>query len=258
MRNVIKFQNASHKEYEYFKNDKFYHEIFCQGNQVLSLEVCLSHALTKIVKSHVVVDNLVPFLQWDIVEIDDDGFTEGQNPVITRESADPRAVEYVQRNIFLGTAFSNLKILYYGTKFYSYSNERPLFTSRDLDDLQIKDVDYLNSLYNSSWRRVFDHGLSLFSCFDEDLAAYVREQAKISKPVNVFKQILNREWNERFDQFEVLESIASPYYYVLPHRNERQYKEFELYGRWRLITNSSFYISFNFKSNLIIGEKTFM
>ncbi|GFR08217.1 uncharacterized protein TNCT_734081 [Trichonephila clavata] len=120
-------------------------------------------------------------------------FTKNQNPVIPRENADPRAVEHLQGNIFLVANLSNLKIGNFGNWFSSFSNERSLFTSLHLDDLKIKDVDYLNSLHKSSWRRVFDRDLSLFSCSDQDIAAYVREQTKISKPMNVFKQILIRE-----------------------------------------------------------------
>ncbi|GFR33026.1 uncharacterized protein TNCT_59361 [Trichonephila clavata] len=256
MRNVIKFQTARPKEYEYFKNNNFYNEIFCHKEHEPSLEACLSHALTKVVKSHLMVDNLVPFLQWDIVDIDADGFTEGQNPVTPRENADPRAVEYAQGNPFLVAAFSNFNILDFNSVSNSYSNERNLITCRDIVDLQINDVVYLNSLHKSSWRRVFDRGLALFSCCDQDIAAYVREQTKISKPMKVFKQILNRELGERFDQFDVLESIASPYYYVLPHQNENEYKSFELFCSWFVITDTTSYISYCFESSLIIGAKT--
>ncbi|GFQ78327.1 uncharacterized protein TNCT_241711 [Trichonephila clavata] len=259
MRNVIKFQTATEEDYEHFKNSLFCNELIFLEKREELVEVCLSHALTKVVKSHELVHNIKPFLQWIIIEIDTDGFTEGQNPFAWRRKRDPRTIEYIQRNLFIVAAFSNsLHEDFFGGWTSYYLHERQLFSDIHLDDLLISDADYLESLHKSSWRRVYANNLCLFSCLEKDIAAYVKEQTRISKPIDVFKQIINRELGEHFDQFEVLESIASPYYYVLPPQDEREYNEFESMDSWLQTTNSTLYLSFSFDISLIIGEKTLM
>ncbi|GFY48803.1 uncharacterized protein TNIN_164911 [Trichonephila inaurata madagascariensis] len=258
LRNVIKFQTATEREYEYLKKSSFYNSLIFQKNQEALLEVCLSHALKKVVKYCEVVHNIEPFRRWDMIKFDIDEFREAQIPVLRREIQDPRNIEYIPRNQFLVADFSNSKRREFLNNWQSCgSREIRLFTNKHLGDLEIPDVDYLDSLHKSSWRRVYDYNLLLLSCMDKDIAAYIKEQTKISKPMNIFKQILNREWGEPFDPFEVLKSIASPYYYVLPHQNERERSEFQSFFPWIQTTNGSSYISLSFKSRLIIAETTF-
>ncbi|GFQ78326.1 uncharacterized protein TNCT_241701 [Trichonephila clavata] len=257
MRNVIKFQIASNEDYEYFQNTRFYSGIFCRWKNMLTFKDCLSHALTQIVKSHVVVHNLEPFRKWDIIKIDGECFTERQHPVIRRGNVHTRAVEYMGRNLFLVAAFSKLlRLDFMDNRSIYHVSERTLFTGTHLDDMQNNDRDYLDLMHKSTWRRVYDMNFYLFSCVDKDIEAYVREQKKISKPVNVFKRIVNRESGEHFDQFRVLKSIALPYYYVFPHQNEREYNEFKSFDDWLDTRNSFQYIYFSFESSLIIGAKT--
>ncbi|PRD32472.1 UNVERIFIED_CONTAM: hypothetical protein NCL1_20329 [Trichonephila clavipes] len=252
MRNIIKFQIASNEDYGYYQKAGFYSELTCHKTHESLLEACLSHALKTVVKYHVVVHNLELFRQWDIISIDVDGF-----PVIRRENVEDKAEEYIQRNLFLVAAFSYSERHEFGSDWYTYyACNRRLFTDIHLDDRQISDADYLSFLGKSSWRRLNDNNLSFFSCSEKDIAAYVKEQTKMSKPINVFKQILNREWGEHFDEFEVLKSIAAPYYFVLPHQNKAEYKMFESLSSWYQKRTSSEYITFRFKSCLIIGEKT--
>ncbi|GFW41116.1 uncharacterized protein TNCV_415251 [Trichonephila clavipes] len=259
MRNVIKFQTATKKDYEHFKNSLFHNELIFRKKHQTLLKLFLSHALTKVVKSHELVHNVEPFIQWDIMDINVHGLTDGQNTVISTENLDTRGIEYIQRNLFIVADFSNSQREDYFCTWSTYFlSNRQLFTCIHLDDLLIFDVDYLDSLHKSSWRRVYNNNIFLFSCLEKDITAYVKEQKKISKPINVFKKIMNREWGAHFDQFEVLEFIASPYYYVLPHQNESEYTEFESFPSWFETTNSSLYISYSFESGLIIGEKTLM
>ncbi|GFW61707.1 uncharacterized protein TNCV_3706421 [Trichonephila clavipes] len=257
LRGVIKCQLEYDDDiYEYLRKKQFFHEIVCHGRQRLLLEVCLAHALTKVVKSHVVVHNLEPFRQWDVINIDVDGFPEGQNPVIWRENVDSKLLEHIQNEtLFLVTAFYGSDRLDFLGDFSSYTyNVRRLFTGIHLEELQVSDVDYWKALHKSTWRRVFNHSLSLFSCMDKDIAAYIKEQTKIRKPMNVFKQILNRGWGEPFDQFEVLKVIASPYYFVLPHQNKREYAMFESLQRWKKLRDSCLYKSYGFVCSLFISK----
>ncbi|GFQ98604.1 uncharacterized protein TNCT_196581 [Trichonephila clavata] len=259
MRNVIKFQIAGNKEYEYFKNKKFYNGLSYQEIHEELLEICLPHALTKVVKAHVAVHNFEPFRPWAIINVDVNGFPGSQNSVIWRQNLNPRPIEFVERNLFLVAAFSNFHLEdFYDDWSTYYPRERRLFTGLrvHLGSQQTTGEEYINSSRKSTWRRVYDKNVSLFSCSDQDIAAYEKEQTKINKPINVFKKIIRREVGERFDQFEVLESIASPYYYILPHQNEKEYNEFEsLYGSHQ--RDRSLKTTFSFVSSLSVGEKYF-
>ncbi|GFQ98606.1 uncharacterized protein TNCT_196591 [Trichonephila clavata] len=256
MRYVIKFQIATNDIYEYFKRIQFFSELVCHRRQRQLLEVCLAYALTKVVKSHVIVHNLEPFRQWDVINIDVDGFPEGQNPVIWRENIDSKVLEHIEKETsFLVTAFYNSDSLDFSHDFSEYNSYGiRLFRGIHLEELQVSDEGYWNSLHKSTWRRVYTHNLSLFSCMEKDIAAYVKEQTKVNKPMNVFKQIINREWGERFDKFEVLKAIASPYYFVLPHQNKREYARFESLQRWKEERRSNVYKSYGVNCSLFIGK----
>ncbi|GFQ78328.1 uncharacterized protein TNCT_241721 [Trichonephila clavata] len=254
MRNVIKFQTANNEEYEYFKKFSFYNELIFQEKHEALFKVCLSHALEKVVNSRELVHNVEPFLQWSVIRVGIKDTAEAQNPVIWEQ--DHTDIGCIH---FLASFFNNSEQQEFLNWQEPYnSRETPLFTNIHLDDLEILKDDYLDCLHKSTWRHVYDNNVSLFSCLDKDIAAYVKEQTKISKPINVFKQIINRELGEHFNQFEVLESIASPYYYVLPHQNESEYSEFESFHNWIQTTNSTVYISFSFACSLIFLGITLM
>ncbi|GFY72667.1 uncharacterized protein TNIN_366431 [Trichonephila inaurata madagascariensis] len=256
MRSLIECQLEYEDTYECLGEREFFHELVCHGRQRLLLEVCLAHALTKVVKSHFVIHNLEPFRKWDVINIDVDGFPEGQNPVIWRENVDSKLLEHIQNEtLFLVTTFYNSDRLDFLGGFSKYEHYyRRLFTGIHLDELQVSDVGYWDALHKSTWRRVFNNSLSLFSCMDKDIAAYIKEQMKISKPMNVFKQILHREWGEPFDPFEVLKVIASPYYFVLPHQNKREHAMFESLQWWKGRVDSVLYKSYGFVCRLFIGK----
>ncbi|GFW61690.1 hypothetical protein TNCV_3706251 [Trichonephila clavipes] len=79
-------------------------------------------------------------------------------------------------------------------------------------------------MHTSAWRRVFADNLIDFNCTDSHFAAYVRGQ-KEERPIHLFKEISKREMGGTFDHFRVLESLASPYDYVLPHHREPNFDE---------------------------------
>ncbi|GFT20470.1 uncharacterized protein NPIL_243691 [Nephila pilipes] len=73
MRNAIKFQIASEEDCNCFKNP-FTHMILYKRNEITELRICLDYALSKVVKSHVLLHNSEPFHQWRTITIDNDGF----------------------------------------------------------------------------------------------------------------------------------------------------------------------------------------
>ncbi|GFW61684.1 uncharacterized protein TNCV_3706191 [Trichonephila clavipes] len=154
--------------------------------------MCLRHSFYKILKSHVLVSNYSPFQQWPLIDIDNDGFPKEHNPG-QRPEIIQRNDEYDQTERYLIANFGNARIL-----------------SADM-------------VHTSGWRRVFVDNLIDFSCTDSSTAAYVREQKKRSKLVHVFKEIFRRERGETINHFRILEFIASPYYYVLPHHSEARH-----------------------------------
>ncbi|GFT76132.1 uncharacterized protein NPIL_24931 [Nephila pilipes] len=73
MRNAIKFQIASEEDCNCFKKP-FKHLILYKWNEITELKICLDHALSKVVKSYVLLHNSEPFHQWRTITIDNDGF----------------------------------------------------------------------------------------------------------------------------------------------------------------------------------------
>ncbi|GFY48799.1 uncharacterized protein TNIN_164871 [Trichonephila inaurata madagascariensis] len=219
MRNAIKFQNARSKEYEYF-NFTFRHIILCLSTPTATLETCLRHSFYKILKSHVLVHNYTPFQQWTLISIDNDGFPEEHNPGQQQELIQ-RKDEYDQAERYLIANFRNARQLSADSEWIHWNLlQRQLLRDTRLSDLQINNVDILNSVHTSGWRRMFADNFIDFSCTDSSTAAYVREQTEESRPIHVFKEISKRERGETINHLRILEFIASPYYYVLPHHCE--------------------------------------
>ncbi|GFU98148.1 uncharacterized protein TNCV_3399441 [Trichonephila clavipes] len=181
--------------------------------------MCLRHSFYKILKSHVLVSNYSPFQQWPLIDIDNDGFPKEHNPG-QRPEIIQRNDKYDQTERYLIANFGNARILSADMGWNDWNFlQRQLLRCTRLSDLQINNVDFLNSVHTSGWRRVFVDNLIDFSCTDSSTAAYVREQKERSKLVHVFKEIFRRERGETINHFRILEFVASPYYYVLPHHS---------------------------------------
>ncbi|GFS87213.1 uncharacterized protein NPIL_597831 [Nephila pilipes] len=86
--------------------------------------------------------------------------------------------------------------------------------------------------------------------FRQDIAAYIKEKTNSNKSVNVFKKIMKRELGDSISEYKVLESIASPYYYELPHQNEEEYATFRAENDWCLGRNSLLYVVYSFECGL--------
>ncbi|GFR02450.1 uncharacterized protein TNCT_462601 [Trichonephila clavata] len=217
MRNVFKFRTESIKDYR-FLNSPFRHIILCSLERIPEMEACFRPIFTKVMNSRVLLYNYTPFAQWTLKNIGEDRFPAEDNigqPIrfIQRddeheqtESCWIASLGFQRRYSFL-TGWSHWNIL-----------QSQLLRDTTLSSRQVNNAEVLNS--TSGWRRLFADNFINFSCTDSDIASYIREQTKVRRPVNVFKEIIERERGETFNPFRILESIASPYYYVLPQHGE--------------------------------------
>ncbi|GFS86494.1 uncharacterized protein NPIL_94471 [Nephila pilipes] len=250
MRNVIKFQIEKIDDYEHLRVASFKHKIICLISISFTLETCLSYTLVNVVKSHVLVHNIIPFRNWRIIIIDDDGFREGQNPFRHLEQRVWRAGN-MSTDLFLATFFANFLRIY-----FSYTWCSPLkfpstiFTANTLDSIEIAEPAINVNSKHHTWRRIYADNYSLFSCSGQDIAAYIKEKTNSNKSVNVFKKIMKRELGDSISEYKVLESIASPYYYELPHQNEEEYAIFRAENDWCLGRNGLLYVVYSFECGL--------
>ncbi|GFY48798.1 uncharacterized protein TNIN_164861 [Trichonephila inaurata madagascariensis] len=220
MRNAFTFQTASNRYYKFLHFYKFQHFILCSLHRKSILETCLRHSLSKVIKSFVLVHNYSPFLQWTLISIDNDGFPEEGNPS-QRQELIQRNDEYDQMERYLTANFGNALQCSADNGWSNWNLlQRQLLRNTRLSDLQINNADFLNSMHTSGWRRVFVDNFIDFNCTDTDIAAYVKGQTKERRSLHVFKEIFKRERGEAFNPFKILEFIASPYYYILPHHRE--------------------------------------
>ncbi|GFS47779.1 uncharacterized protein TNCV_3597931 [Trichonephila clavipes] len=217
LRNAFKFRTGSRKDCR-FLNSTFRHIVLCSLERIPELETCLRHTLSKVMNSHVLLRNYTPFTQWTLINIGENRFLTEGNP--------SQPVGFIQRDEFEKTSFYLIASLGFQRRFsfdtkWRHWNILQTQPSGDttLISLQLK-TKSLNSMHTSGWRRLFADNFIDFSCTDSDIAFYVKEQTEASKPVHVFKEIIKRERGEAFYPFRILESIASPYYYVLPRHGE--------------------------------------
>ncbi|GFR07436.1 uncharacterized protein TNCT_528481 [Trichonephila clavata] len=253
MRNVMESQieNA-----EYLRGNAFIQKILCLVRNMSILQILLNHTLAGIVKSHVLVKNDASFLHWRIININDDGFCEDQNLVQHGGRVNSRFDNYAAANRFLVATFMNLNRYYLFEGWYNwFQRDLNLFTNEKLDSIEINDPTVTVNSSLHSWRRVYADNFTLFSCIQDDIDAYVKEQTHGNRPVNVFNQIMGRNIGESFNKFEVLKSIASPYYYVLPYQDKQEYETFSTDPNWCLNRCSTPYMIFSFESALNVAVK---
>ncbi|GFR15911.1 uncharacterized protein TNCT_346371 [Trichonephila clavata] len=223
MRNVIKFQIESSEVYDYLKQT-FKHSILFPLTRTLVLQKCLRYALSKVAEFTVLVHNYAPFRRWPTIFIEHDYFSEDdsdQSEEIYRSIDENDAADY-----YLVPEITN-------TGSYSFVPScHPLnimqFVENWLDNLQFKNIDCFNSMNKSIWRRLYANNFTYFCSSDIDIAAFLKEQIQRNRPISTFNEIIKRERGETFNQSRILESIASPYYYVLPHQNRRISEELHL------------------------------
>ncbi|GFU56063.1 uncharacterized protein TNCV_3405261 [Trichonephila clavipes] len=184
--------------------------------------MCYSHAFSQVAKSHVLVHNYEPFRHWDMIIIDNDGQPKTKNGHEMKAGTGanintmPINKFLIANNGLACTSFPhwNFYPCYKGIITSIQSNVFEQFYTTESSILRRE----------STWRRVYDATLTFFFCEYDDFSLYVLEQKLHKTPINVFKTVLEREIGICFNQKSVLKTIASPYYYVLPHQDERNAK----------------------------------
>ncbi|GFY48801.1 uncharacterized protein TNIN_164891 [Trichonephila inaurata madagascariensis] len=218
MRNIIKNQVGSRHQYQYLRITSFEHVLVAPLERERQLETCLRYALSKVVKSNVLLENYRRFRGWRIIRTNRDGIpTHSPNPgdLVRRE----RNVE-----LHLVTTFKHARRHSFDDDTWSISDllQRQLWTNNRLHSFQLRNQeDYSSAWNNSIWRRVYANNYSYFYSSDADMTAYVMEQTRRTSPIRVLNEISMRERVGSFNQLGILEDFASPYYYVLPHQIER-------------------------------------
>ncbi|GFT92506.1 uncharacterized protein NPIL_248571 [Nephila pilipes] len=252
IRNAIKFQIASEEDCNCFKKP-FKHLILYKWNEKTELKICLDYALSKAVKSHVLLHNSEPFLQWRTITIDNEGFFQirSEDQRIAEISKKTAEKESVDRFLV-----PNFRLEYENVLKDHWpllrSGERPFFEDAFLHNFRLTCIANHHFLpLEFNWGRVYSNDGPLVIFDKVYIAAYFDDQIRSNRFVNVFKQIVNREINEKFfNQFEILRAIASPYYFVLPYQELPQFAH---------IGNTHFnhhnYGLFSFQSRLDVAMK---
>ncbi|GFS67485.1 uncharacterized protein NPIL_154131 [Nephila pilipes] len=256
MRNAIQFQIfEDNQHFLVLKYFAFSHNLLCHERQMFMLQALLNRSLTEVVKSHVLVKNFLTFINWKRVCIDGDGFQIRQKAHQQKEQVFRRD-EYASKNHYLVATFDKLLWYYFFDDWHTWDTlNRSLFTTNSLERMETESSVIDETLREFTWRRVYGDNNCLFSCLNEDCVIYERENERGIRSVNIFKQIMGREIGELFNHIKILKSIASPFYYILPHQNEREYAVFKEDEDWCYRNRSSSYVVFNFESRLQIGIK---
>ncbi|GFU56106.1 uncharacterized protein TNCV_3197521 [Trichonephila clavipes] len=217
MRNLILFQISSKVEFEYLDNT-FYHQFWIERIHLPLFHICFAHAFFQVAKRHVLVHNYEPFRQWNIITVDNDGHPQTRND---EQRADrDRNIETTSTNRFL-VATNVLD-----EDYYYLSNKDTLSSIEPSDYEEFCKNKFFDVTREFTFRRVFDTNCTYFFCEPFDVYLYVKDQIQKKRPVSIFKTILEREIGVCFNQKLLLETIALPYYYILPHQDEKEYAEY--------------------------------
>ncbi|GFS65578.1 uncharacterized protein TNIN_247981 [Trichonephila inaurata madagascariensis] len=247
MRNRIMFQISSAKDSRYL-SQRFLHKIIMERRNLALFQKCLSHALSEIMKSSVLDFNSGPIRHWTTVIADDVDNPSGQ----LRAEIGGRSIGITAMDQVLVPSFRDLM-----------TNDWFLFLNRRLNmNIPCNRIEhtpctrYLNPMHETTWRRLYDDNITFFFYEYDDFILYVKEQTLESKPVNMFKEIMERQIGKTFNTTAVLGRIASPYYYVLPHQDEQEYATLKAYRRtrhYRIEQNSPYHMAYRFYCDLNIG-----
>ncbi|GFS45673.1 uncharacterized protein NPIL_176921 [Nephila pilipes] len=231
--------------------------ILYKRNEIKELRICLDYALSKVVKSHVLLHNSEPFHQWGTITIDNDGFYQIRSQVERIAEISKKTAENESVDQFLAPTFR----LEYGSALADRwhtlrSGERPFFAEDILHTFPLTCIaDHLYLPLESAWSRVYSNDGFLVLFEKVYVAAYLDDQIRNNRSVNVFKQIVNREINEKFfNQFEILRTIASPYYFVLPYQDLQTYAHIEMSGWYILILHQNYSV-LSFQCQLDVAMK---
>ncbi|GFY47865.1 uncharacterized protein TNIN_93951 [Trichonephila inaurata madagascariensis] len=254
MRNLILFQISNREDFKYF-NKAFHHQFRMKRECFDTFSICFTEAFNQVAKSHVLVHNYEPFCNWNIIIVDDDGHPQTQDEDYLAAKTGKKFKRGPTDKYLVATCNDDLvidpfpncpfKILSIRTNTsYQLSSLIPICTNSSFD-----------VMHEFTWRRVYDANSTFFFCEDNDFSHYIWEQIRKRRPINVFKTIKGREIGNHFDQKLVLKTIASPYYYILPHQDEEEFAEYERKGESHWEFTVWDFITFRFLSQLEIAVK---
>lgn len=248
MRNLILFQIPS-EDYSYL-NNKFHQHFTLFRKESGLFYMCLYSALSDVEKSHVPVHNFEPFRHWRTITIDNDGHPLTQN----QDRDEGVLAETMPVDHFLVATATNLSNSYcFENRDDSYWN----FVMNNMLNLSgnFPLNNYFIPMQEFTWRRLYDANHTLFSCEYHDFTVYFKKETPRQKPVKVFKEIMGRQIGNTFKEKAVLQTIASPYYYILPHQDETEYSNFE--ADHQIIPHRLDYRAFRFLTQLHIAVKRY-
>lgn len=255
MRNMILFQISCRNDYRHLEQ-KFLQRIILEKRNVTLFRECLRHSFSEIMKYSVFVHNPDPFRFWTTIIIDNPQTTNDDQ---MRAVTDGRSTETKGTDRFLVPTFRDLvtndRILYLNRSF------RRLNTNFLLNLPGPSNVDYCDPTQESTWRRLYDSNITFFFCKYEDFILYVKEQICEFRPVNVFREIMQRQIGSCFRNKAVLRSVASPYYYVLPYQDEQKYATLtrnRILSHYRIERNSPSHMAYQFLSELQVVKASFL
>ncbi|GFR15574.1 uncharacterized protein TNCT_220891 [Trichonephila clavata] len=215
---------------------------------------CFIEAFCQVVKSHVLVHNYEPFRNWKIIIVDDDGNPQTQDDDLTAKSN--KKIKTIPRDKFLvATCSDDLVIDPFPNAPFKILSIRKNTSNQSSSFVPQCTNSSFDVMREFTWRRAYDANSTFFICEDEDFSHYIWDQKRKRKPISVFKTIKGREIGNYFDQKLVLKTIASPYYYILPHQDEKMFAEYERNGlsHWKFTFRD--FITFRFLSKLEIAVK---
>ncbi|GFT29432.1 hypothetical protein NPIL_700451, partial [Nephila pilipes] len=137
--------------------------ILYKRNEITELRICLDYALSKVVKSHVLLHNSEPFLQWRTITIDNEGFfqirSEDQRIAeISKKSAKNESVDrFLVPNFRLeyGSALADCWPTF-------RSGERPFFEDPFLHNFRLTFLTNHHYLpLEFTWKRVYSNDVPL-------------------------------------------------------------------------------------------------
>lgn len=247
MRNVIQFQFGSTEDFEYVRQN-FTHQIMMFEDINPILFTVLSYTLSKIVKSHVLVHNLQPFLEWRTIIVDNEGFPLRQNQGQFGAEIELDDIN-MQGDRFLVLTFSNvLHCMDLQRSNSPIIYEKELLTNSPLDTLVLSNLtENWNSLFESAWTRAYTNNRIFFSSRDNAVYFYIKDETRSRRVENVFKQIMEREKGESFNELEILKSLITPYYFMFPDQNYRTFPPDKILGYLNLT-----YCTFTSQLNLAV------
>ncbi|GFT04031.1 uncharacterized protein NPIL_386741 [Nephila pilipes] len=248
MRNAFQFQIFTLKHCDKHIERNFNHRFLLRKTFLATFCVCLCHAFSEVLKFKSLVLKLDHISEFGRIYLDTNDILRIQtgNEEYWRLNINRSAIAYFEIGDMIACEYT-----------LNWMTNRMLKMNID-SDIPLSNIainpskNYANLGIESTWRRVFESNNSYFCPRDSDIDDFVKEQTEMHEPVNVFKQIMNREIGYPVTELIVLEAIASPYYCILPHQDEAMYSQWKNYMRHSYRENVSDLVSCQITGRRII------